>query len=529
MILYFYSCEKGLVSKPFENQLPETKVFIQPGPDGLDTTYSTQYLHWWGSDYDGEVMGYLYQWSYFGVEYPDSFIWTSLESDTFNLPIRQLADNFWFKIKAVDNNAIWDYEEPVKSDIGDEYFSDVGTEKLVYDDSDILIFSGNNQGIQTPIGTEFKTLRGDQFYNLPPTDITNATDDTPAFLNFPIKNSFPSVSFVYSSNPVDTIQVETFTTRTFNWIGYDPDGNESLTAFYYTILPKGDIPPETVENFNNGPISGKLDGMERSVTLRNIPAGDWVFYLMAEDIAGQQSNIIQFPKSNGTWTVVEPIYNGTLFIDDYGFNTAGDELYPEALNEILGENNYSVWHIEDGIPYSKIDIIETLNYFDYIIYYADGQSHLSNLSNEILSYITAYEENNHILISCINATDNDGSVFSFLSSETIDFLQSQYSFKNQDYRINPGTKIFSRDTNYVDLKVTPGKLISNPDGLIPGADADTLYQLPISTRNDWDGEPVIGLKYPRNLPAKLIFLSFTLHDANGNNNVSEVLREFLGK
>ena len=58
-------------------------------------------------------------------------------------------------------------------------------------------------------------------------------------------------------------------------------------------------------------------------------------------------------------------------------------------------------------------------------------------------------------------------------------------------------------------------------------DADTLYQLPLSNREEWEGEPVIGLKYPHDAPAKLIFLSFTLHNANGKGNVIEVLREFL--
>jgi len=139
-------------------------------------------------------------------------------------------------------------------------------------------------------------------------------------------------------------------------------------------------------------------------------------------------------------------------------------------------------------------------------------------------------DDNHILISSIKATDNNDSLFAFLSSDAIDLVRSRYPFKpSGDYRINPGQIIYSRDTNYVDLQVTPGKIISNPDGLVLGADADTLYQLPPSTRGEWPGEPVIGLKYPHDAPAKLIFLSFTLHSANGYNNVKEVLREFLGK
>lgn len=524
------TCDNGLVSQPFANRLPETNLSIQPYNNNLDTTYSTQYVNWWGNDPDGEVLGYFYQWSYFAEEYPDSFIWTTSEADTFTLPIRQTSDNFWFKIKAVDNTAKWNYEQPTKSNIDNEYFSDIGSENRILDSVDVILSEGYINGIQTQIGSELYTLRGDEFYNLAPTDTIGAVDKTPAYADFPIKNSAPTVSFVYGSNPIDTIKVETFTTRTFNWIGYDPDGNESLKGFYYTIYPKDTKPPETLEKFSDGIINGKLDGKRRSVTLRNIPEGNWVFYLVAEDIAGQLSEIIQFPRGDGTWTVKKPNQNGILFIDDYGLVTAGDEIYPDALNKILGVNNYSVWHIEERIPYSKIDIEETLNFFNYIIYYAEGQSHLSNLSNEILSYILTNSKDHHILISCINAIDNNDSLYSFLSSESIDLVKRRYRFDPEDdYRIGPGTTIFSRDTNYVNLKVTPGKIVSNPDGLILGSDADTLYQLPSSNRGEWEGEPVIGLKYPHDYPAKLVFLSFTLHNTNGSNNVIEVIREFLGK
>ena len=524
------SCEKGIISEPYPNRLPDTKLFIQPDTCGFDTTISTQYINWWGTDSDGEVMGYFYQWSFFGEEYPDSFIWTTSESDTFHLPIRQDVDNFWFKIKAVDNTAEWDYPEPTISRTDDEYFTDTGTEHRIYDSLDVILFEGETPGIQTQFGDLLRTLRGSKFYSLLPTDTVGAVDQTPAYALFPIKNSAPSVSFVYSSNPVDTIEVKSFSTRSFFWIGYDPDGNESITNFHYALFSKDAAPPENIDDFQNGYTYGILEGMERSVTLRNIPGGEWVYYMLAVDIAGQPSTIIQFPQDKGTWTVIEPFLNGTLFIDDYANETAGDILYPAALDSILGISNYSVWDIEDHLPYSKIDIQETLNLFDYIIYYADGYSQLPNLSNEILSYVMAPDENNHIFISSIAVVDNSDSLFTFLSSDGIDLVTNSYPFKTgEDYRINPGQVIYSRDTNYVDIKVTPGKLISNPMGLTLGADADTLYQLPVSTRNEWNGEPVIGLKYPHDAPAKLIFLSFTLHSANGYDNFAEVIREFLGK
>lgn len=518
-----------MTSNPHPNQRPDTRLFIQPTEDGFDTTYSTQVLHWWGSDPDGEVMGYFYQWNHFTEIKPDSFVWTTAESDTFHVPIRQLADNFWIRIKAVDNYAKWDYRQATKSGVDNEYFSDVGSQSRIYDESDIVLSRGDTPGIQTTLGAALTTLRGDEFYNLPPTDTTGAVDLTPAYALFPIKNSPPQVSFVYGSNPSDTLTSMTFTTRTFHWIGYDPDGNETLVNFYYALSRKTFPPPASPDDFHDCEINGVLDGSARTLTLRNIPGGEWVFYLTVRDIAGQFSEIIRFPREKGTWIVEEPKRNGTLFIDDYALKTDGDELYPAALDEILGTGNYSVWHIEDRIPYSKIDIEETLSFFNYIIYYADGQSHLSNISPEILAYILQPERNHHILISSINAIDNNDSLFAFLSSDGFEIVADRYRFKAGDYRIGPGQIIYSRDSSYVDLKVTSGKIISNPDGLIVGADADTLYQLPPSSRNEWPGEPVVGVKYPTEGEAKFIFLSFTLHNTNGYGNMKEVIREFLDR
>lgn len=530
-IIVWISCDKGLTSDPYPNQQPDTKLFIQAAETGFDTTYSTQILHWWGSDADGEVIGYYFQWNYFADSNPDSFRWTTAEYDTFHVPIRQLIDNFWIKIKAVDNYANWDYKEPTKSGIDKEYFSDIGADYRVYDSLDLVLSEGNTEDIQTPIGSALSTLRGDEFFNLPPTDTIDAVDRTPAYALFPIKNSPPQVSFVYSSNPSDTIATKTFTTRTFNWIGYDPDGNETLVNFYYALNRKDSQSAESKDDFQNCEINGTLDGSERLLTLRNIPEGEWVFYLAVEDIAGQFSDIIRFPQEKGSWTVEAPKKNGVLFVDDYTLNTVGDDLYPEALDEILGEDNYSTWHIEYRIPYSKIDIEETLSFFNNIVYYADGQSHLSNISSELLSYFLQPDKDHHVFISSITAIDNNDSIFTFLSTEDLDLVKSRYRFKpyGTDYRIGPGKIIYSRDTNYVNLQVTPGTLVSNPDGLVLGADADTLYQLPPSTRDEWPGEPVVGLKYPIEGKAKLIFISFTLHDANGYGNMSEVLREFLEK
>ncbi|MBN2354785.1 hypothetical protein JXO59_01660, partial [candidate division KSB1 bacterium] len=173
-------------SKPLGNQPPETHLFLfvderqvtvsDTLPDGqvvinvytvgLDTTPSRQILHWWGDDADGEVVGYYYQWDY---QFEPTY--TTLEYDTFYVPIRSRYDEFTFKVWAVDD-----------------------------------------KGLQDPSPAELRF----PVFNTPPT------------IQFRL-NSNPRIT----GNPEVTNY--TFPTRTFIWEAADDDGRETITAIYYAL------------------------------------------------------------------------------------------------------------------------------------------------------------------------------------------------------------------------------------------------------------------------------------------------------
>ena len=114
-------------------------------------------------------------------------------------------------------------------------------------------------------------------------------DQTPSRLTFPIKNSSPEISFRYRSNPlivdIGSDTSFTFPTRTFVWDLYDQDGNETIVDVFYTI-------DDTCES-----CWVRLDGDATSITLTDIEPGNHIFYIKCRDIAGAESNIIQFPDS----------------------------------------------------------------------------------------------------------------------------------------------------------------------------------------------------------------------------------------
>ena len=193
-------------------------------------------------------------------------------------------------------------------------------------------------------------------------------DASASNITLPIKNSSPEISFRYLSNPLiadmgsDTSF--TFPTRTFVWDLYDQDGNETITDIYYSL---NDI----CEN-----CWVRLDGDETSITLTNLDEGAQTIFLKCRDIAGAESDIIQFPDStrpaDAQHWIVKPIHGDVLIVDDYPLDNSNNALdwYLSMMDTLLGEGQYSSWEIGDELPYSSTDVTANLNYFKHVIWYA---------------------------------------------------------------------------------------------------------------------------------------------------------------
>jgi hypothetical protein len=92
-------CSEEHTSAPVGNLPPETHLFLQfPEDEGPSPSPSRQVLHWWGDDPDGEVVSYWYMWDYY-----EDWEWTTVECDTFYVPIYSDTASFTFSVKAVDD------------------------------------------------------------------------------------------------------------------------------------------------------------------------------------------------------------------------------------------------------------------------------------------------------------------------------------------------------------------------------------------------------------------------------------------
>ena len=220
-LLFFMACSERHSNQPLGNTPPETHLSIQMPDSTLpDTTTSRQIPHWWGSDPDGEVIGYLVRWDYF-ADQPgfNDWFWTVAESDTFFVPIRTADSAFSIEVRAVDNSAVWDYPDDIYLNLFDyEVFLDNGNTPGFFDPADSLIAQGNRFGNQidslyyspdsiywdeenSPLilyPVDMEHLRSNYPVDGPvpiPTDYESASDQSPASMTFPVRNSIPSITF----------------------------------------------------------------------------------------------------------------------------------------------------------------------------------------------------------------------------------------------------------------------------------------------------------------------------------------------
>lgn len=128
---------------------------------------STQTLTWWGEDPDGDVIGYYYKW-----RHEQDWTYTTNESETFIIPIRQAFGIFGFAVRAMDSDSLVD---PT------------------------------------------------------PAEIILPIKNTPPVISF----RYRSNPVVTGSTP--WITEKTFPTRTFLWVVVDDDGLETVDSIYYAL------------------------------------------------------------------------------------------------------------------------------------------------------------------------------------------------------------------------------------------------------------------------------------------------------
>lgn len=193
-------------------------------------------------------------------------------------------------------------------------------------------------------------------------------DPTPASNLYPVVNSAPVVTFEAGTELPDT----SFTVASFKWIGTDPDGDENIASYLWSLN-------DTV-NFRRVPASITLLTLNSDSGI--IANANNVFYLRAEDEAGALSPIVRMPDTSRTWHV-KAVTSKILMVRD--IPSANLVTATQYFANTLDTINYDMIDIKsnNGALIPKIVNpmwVETLGLFD-VVFWVGGTGSVANAAN----------------------------------------------------------------------------------------------------------------------------------------------------
>jgi hypothetical protein len=309
-------------------------------------------------------------------------------------------------------------------------------------------------------------------------------DPQPATLRFPIQNSAPSVSFLLNS----TVPETTYTVSSFQWVGTDIDGNETIVNYFYAM-----------DDTTNPSRWKSLSGASNLVTLSKsdgLTEGNHAFYLKAQDIAGSFSRIVRMPDSGKVWYVREP-KGDFLIVRDYLPSDLSAAFYKDMFDTLMAGRlgTKDILDIKKGSsaisrgkfvpPLINPTLTETFKLFKYIFWYSDNAPSLDIAQTTLPGFKKA---GGKILFTAgfpqnISAQGGLGD-FAPIDNIEASFFTSILLSRDTVRSVDPAYPTLVRDTL--------GFIYTFPRGILPKVDARILYKMQPSTR--WSGQPVMGVK-----------------------------------
>ncbi len=487
LALLLATCSKDMVNNPIGNQAPHTGVFLYP-----DSTISRQQskidVHWWGDDPDGFVIGYYYSWN--GKDWQ----FTKSNDSLFALRIGIVDTDYTFQVSAVDDGGNGKYDNDVFQN-GIDYGPEPFTDK-------------NGDG---------KWEQGEDYIDI------GLIDPKPASINFPIKNSAPTVKW----NDLTVLPDTSYPAMSFGWDASDIDGDGTIEKINIVLNDTsnsanivsldGSIRNVSLitHDFNSSSPSMDIliNGIESNVFRKKLPGlklnGNNKFYVQAEDISGAKSEFISVPDSTHNWYVKKP-KGDLLVVNDYTIQDGAPGFYSSMFDDLGLKNKYDVYNFHTQTPpFINVTFLLTLRLYKYVFWYTDNNPSLDLLSASTQKYI---DGGGKIALSMQFPQSVDLSVLA-------GFLPVSTDSSDTRLTLLTGTAVSAQNTqpDYPDLKLSSTvfrmkSFYVNPLGGIP------IYYFPNGEMKGYVGFT--------DTEKKLFFIGLPLNKCNaGSANVKNLLQK----
>lgn len=365
--VFLLSCGEDFIDNPAGNNPPETSIALFP-----DSTIAPQpsrlKVAWWGDDSDGLIVGFYYTW--------DGITWTFTDENEilFSLQIGAGDTTYAFKVSSADNGGNGIYDNRVFQN-----GIDFGPEPFIDSNSDSVY---NN---------------GEKFFDI------GLVDPTPATLDFPLKNTAPTIEW----NSLSTIPAISFPVMSFGWNVDDLDGLSTILKINIALNDTTDpnnivaldgsvrtITLRTKEfNSSNPKMEILIEGIETNIFYEKLPGlkfDDYnKFYVQAVDISGATSQFISLPDTGKTWFVKKP-KGEILIMDDYSTSDGAAAFYDAMMDSLGLTGKYDVYdYLNQKPPYTNVTFLQTLKLFKYVLWYSDNNPSLDLAASSVQTFIDA--------------------------------------------------------------------------------------------------------------------------------------------
>ncbi|MBF8294932.1 MAG: hypothetical protein HW389_1477 [Bacteroidetes bacterium] len=345
-------------------------------------------------------------------------------------------------------------------------------------------------------------------------DNEGSRDPNPASLRYPIQNSPPGVSYLLTS----TVPETTYTVATFQWLGTDIDGNETIVNYYYAL-----------DDTSNPARWKKLPGDANLVTLfksDGLTEGNHAFYLKAQDVAGTFSPTVRMPDTGKVWYVREPKGN-FLIVRDYLPSDFSAAFYKQIFDTLMGGKlgSRDIIDIKKGAsaisrgkfvpPLINPTFTETLKLFKYVFWYGDNAPSL----DIIQASLPGFKKAGGKVLLVAGFPQNISAQGGLGDFAPIDNIESSFFTTI----LLPRDSVVAVDPTYPTLvRDTLGFIYTFPRGILPKIDARVLYKMQASPR--WAGQPIMGVK-DADRPTFVLIATLLHRYGTPPNRVAALLRK----
>ena len=343
------------------------------------------------------------------------------------------------------------------------------------------------------------------------------TDPTPASNRYPVVNSAPSMVFDPSLTLPDTI----FPIATVKWIGSDPDGDNTIVNYWYSLN----------DTLHFKPILGTISSMTLTKD-SGMVAGNNCIYMKAQDNARAFSKVVRMPQDSSKYFRVKNVTSKILLVKD--MPTSEMSLANAYFGDVMDTIHYDVLDIKSnsGALIPKIVnpmFIETLKLFKIVIWSANRSDNAQNpekdpnlnLAQNSLPYYINSGGKLFWTSGFPNVSVVQGSVFNFAPIDSIKLSCFVPVLLGMD------TTFFITENSYPKLYINNlSTIIAGTKGFFPSASAKAIYK--IMPRGSCATDTItVGIKNPVNNP-NLVFFLMPIYYLNGNvNNSKAFIRQVL--